>query len=576
MIEKINNIVRLHYRIILVALFVGVISSVPQYVAQRTQPGFNGVYVGVADDMSFYQTRAQEVIDGHPFLTNPYLAEHKSGAPMQFWIPDAILALPLALFYVPTPVGFMAWTFFLTAILILISYSILLVLTRSREWSFLGATLVHLGLFGNQFLRLPPPGLTFIFWLLALLTMLLCVEKFTLTRACLSAFFFGMLFNIYPFYWTYYVIFYGLFIAFCFVLNFFAHKNDFPYMRYVWMCLGGLIVAIPFFISTFVSLRMPYYAESARRLGMIATHFPSGLDSVALVGAVVALFIFARYKKIITLTPTVVLLFSGVLAGAVAVNQHLITGKNVEFSSHYLLGNQFACFFAIMYIFCLWLVGQSEKIKKICFVSACTLVFVASIFGTYTIVQPQVTYGAGFFYAQKYTPIFEWLHAHAKPDQVVFANDDMSGFIPIYTSQNVYYSPYAILFFLTDKEAEDRFIINHYFDTFTASYVLKNQRMIFGGYYINEYGHNLSKNKILNVLRLPQVSYILVPAPVLQSVVDRAKIIQSESFDTALHTYQADYVVWDTVKNPDWKLDRFSSLTPVYSANGIIVYTVGK
>jgi hypothetical protein len=229
-----------------------------------------------------------------------------------------------------------------------------------------------------------------------------------------------------------------------------------------------------------------------------------------------------------------------------------------------------------MYIFCLWLAGQSEKVKKICLVFASIIVFVACIFGTYNIVQPQVTYGPGFTYAQNYVPIFNWLHEHAKPDQTVFANDDISIFIPIYTSQNVYYSPYAILFFLTDKEAEDRFIINHYFDTFTTDYVLQHQRMIFGGYYVDEYGHNLSKNKVLKLFGLPQVPYMLVPTPVLQSVVERANTIQAENFDTALHTYQADYVVWDTVEDPDWKLGRFTFLTPVYSANGIIVYTVEK
>ena len=385
MIRKIKSFLVGHYRIILVALFIGVISSLPQYLAQSSRLNFQGMYVGVANDMSFYQARARDIIDGHIFLTNPYLAEHKTGAPMQFWIPDYILAKPIQWLGLSVPLGFIIWTFFLTFILTIISYFILLILTKSRNWSFLGAVLLHLGIFGNQFLRLPPPGLTFIFWLVALLSMLLCIEKDGRWGWLSAAFFFGMLFNIYPYYWTYYVIFYVVFVVLSFVLGL-------PWKKYVRIFLVGLIVAIPFLISTWQSLQMPWYAESSRRLGMIATHFPSGVSSVVVCGIAICLFLWAYRKKIIAKNSTTILLFSGFLAGIIAVNQQIITGQNVEFSSHYILGSEFMVVFGIFYVLVLWLKVKSEKFQKIFLILGFAIVFVISVFGVFSIIKPQLAY----------------------------------------------------------------------------------------------------------------------------------------------------------------------------------------
>ncbi len=563
-----------HYPILLVALFIAIISSVPQYLEHNAVPNFQGVYVGMLDDVVFYQARAQEVLDGHPYLTNPYLYEHKEGSPMQFWIPDYILAKPIGLLGISVPLGFLIWTFFLTAILLLLSYTILLVLTDSVAWSFLGATLLHVGLFGDQFLRLAPPGLTFVFFLLSLLSVLLFLKYDTLWMFIASAFFFGLLFNIYPFYWTYFVIVFGLFIAGSFIINKYFKYAEFTYKKYLYICLSGSIVAIPFFVSLWQSLQMPWYQESARRLGMIATHFPSGIDSVVLCGIVLSLFVFLLYRKVIRLNPTNLLLLSCVCGGGIAVNQHLITGKNVEFSSHYFLGTAYVCSFTLLYLFVIWLRTKELKTQKIFLIIGCCLVFAFSVHGVRNILHPQIIRGDGVAYVQDYAPIFSWLNTHAQKDDVVYADDILSTMIPVYTSQNVLYSSFSILFFMTDMEAENRFIINHYFDTFTPEFVLKNQRMIFGGYYINEYGHNLSKNKLRKVVGLPTQNYSLVPGDILDKVVLDAKVVQKQSFKDVLGKYRVDYIVWDTRRNPEWKLDRFHFLTKVYSDNMFVIYTI--
>ena len=157
-------------------------------------------------------------------------------------------------------------------------------------------------------------------------------------------------------------------------------------------------------------------------------------------------------------------------------------------------------------------------------------------------------------------------------DQVVYADDDLSAIIPIYTSDNVFYSADAELFFLTDKEVENRFIINHYFDTFTPEYVLSNQRSIFGGYYINQFGHTRSEDFLKKLLHLPYPPNQLLPQTVINSVISDAQKIQQNNLTTEIKTYKIDYLIWDSVHDPKWLVPKTYKL--LYSSDGIFIYKV--
>jgi len=569
-IIKIKIFVREHFWIVFLAVFLGIISSVPQYLGQPSRPGFRGVYTTVSKDTIFYQARAKDVIDGHPFVTNPYLAEHKSGAPMQFWIPDYILAKPIGWFGISVPAGFIIWTFFLTAILALLSYAVLLIITESKKWSVLGVLLLHLGLFALKFIRLPPPGLNFIFWLLVLLFALLFLTKGKKVYVVGSALSFGMIFNIYPYYWTFYVTVFAVFTA-CTLL---FRMKDVPYKKYALIFGGGLLVGIPYFIFAYMSTHVEGYAESLERLGVIHTRFPSGISTVVVGGMVIVIFILAYMKRVILIKPLSVFLFAGTLAGIIVMNQHLITGRNGEFSSHYDLGNMFWFAFSSIYVLNEWFKGKSEKVKKTVFVLACLVTTFLAFRGAEALIDQQITYRESEPYIQNYRPIFDWLSVHSNPEDVVYANGDLSTYIPIYTKQNVYYAGYSILFFMTDKEVHERFIINNYFEKFTDEFVRKNQRGIFGGYYVNEYGHNASKNKVRKLFGMETVSFDMVPLHEVDNIKTQAQAIQKNTFEQALKAYKADYVVWDSIKNPNWKVDKLKSLERVYEFNGIIIYKI--
>ncbi|MCX6701649.1 MAG: hypothetical protein NTX96_00425 [Candidatus Zambryskibacteria bacterium] len=310
----------------------------------------------------------------------------------------------------------------MTFLLALLSYLILFVLTKSKKWSLLGTALLHLGLFGLGFLRLPPPGLVFVFWLTTLLFFLLFINKNENKYAVASAISFGFLFNLYPYYWTFYVVVFAVFIF----LSLIFRLKDVSYKKYFLIFCGGMFVAIPYFISLWQSSKLPGYNESLIRLGMIFTHFPSGIDSVLVASIVVVIFIILYFKKYVTINQQNIFLFSGVLSAIIIVNQHLITGKNIEFSSHYMLGNMFWCAFVVIYLLSLWLKDKSQKIQKWILILVVVVVSFISAQGTVAIVKQQVSYGPADIYIQNYAPIFKWLNNNAKLDEVVCANDDIS------------------------------------------------------------------------------------------------------------------------------------------------------
>ena len=570
MILKLKSVFKTHYFIIFFALFMGLVSSLPQYFNARAIPNFQGIYEQMTDDVNYYKVRAKEVIDGHPTLINPYIFEHKDGSSVQFWVPDFILAKPIGWFGLSVSEGFIFWNSILIPIIILLSYYLFLLITKSKFWSFLAMIFFYSGIYSTEFLRLPSPGLNFIFFLCALLFVFLFIREQKNSYAIMSAISFGLLFHIYPWYWTYFIVLFGVFLATSYILK----LKDFSYKKYLYVILGGLIIGIPYFLSVWRSSQLPGYGETLARTGLINTHFPSGIFSVAVISIIILVSAVFYIKKVIKIDKTSIFVFCCLISGIIATNSHIITGKNLEFSSHYLLGNMFVSLLAFVYLLSIYLKDKSEKIKKTFMLLFSICVLVLMFTGISRLVAQETSSSQNVSYIQNYAPVFDWLNNNAENDQVVYSNDQINSLIPIYTSQNVYFSPYSLIFLMTNDEVEKRFIISHYFEDFTYEYILSKYRSVFGTFYLNEHAHNRSKNKLRKFFGIAPVSYVEYPSEEIERIIEKAKLLQSDSFENQIKTYQVDYLVWDKNKNPDWKLSRFKFLSQVFSEGDIIVYKV--
>jgi len=174
-------------------------------------------------------------------------------------------------------------------------------------------------------------------------------------------------------------------------------------------------------------------------------------------------------------------------------------------------------------------------------------------------------------YRQNYTPVFEWLNKNTEKDSVVYANSDLSRLIPVYTANNVFYVREANLFFISDKEVLDRFILNNFFSAFGKDFIIENDRSVYGVRYIDAYGHTVQANKLRRLLGLKTEPEVYLPEEAIQKVIGRAAELQKGNFVEEIKNYRIDYLIWDKNKNPDWEVNS-KNFKPIFLSGDLIIF----
>ena len=559
-----------HFGVIILAFFVAVLSFGPQLLAiYKMGDNFQGIYpINTADDI-YYLARSQDIIDGHIFLSNPYLYEHKDSSPMQFWLPDFILAQPMIWLDISPPIAFIIYDFLLVFILVVLSYLIFYKLTLNRPLALIFSSFLHLGLFLSDFARSPSPQFNFIFCLLLFLFLIEYIRKKRKIYLFLASISFGLLFHVYTYYWTFFVVLFAIFST-AYLLRY--KKINWHFLG---VFLGALLIGLPYFFSLFQAMQLPFYEESIYRLGMIDTHFPSGIKIVLLFFIAIISAVFFYKNKIIKINELSIFLISSIIAAAISVNQHVITGKNLEFSSHYWMIAVFSFSFLVAYLFNKILQNKIFGFsKKNVYIILFVVVICFSFWQQKNKVLADINPNETELYWQNYKPIFDWLNNNTAKDSVVFANNDLSTLIPVYTKNNIYYNRFANLFFISDQEVQERFVINNYWEEFDDEFIYDKQRSIWGVHYIDAYGHNTSKNILRKFFNLPPQEYEKIPKQKIDEFVLLAEDIQSGELSDYLFNYRVDYFVWDKNKNPNWQLDNLDFLEEVYFYDNFFIYKI--
>lgn len=565
-----------HGAAILFALLAGALTLFPQLIVEyRLGDLYQGVHKEMNNDEGYYTTRAQEVIDGHSTLGNPYLYEQKAQPPLQVWIPEAVLAWGSMLLFHDLRTGWLAWDFIFPALILLLTYAVLLLLTANRVLSTSVAVLLSIGVYLEVFNRSPSPQVNFAFLLLFIYAFFSAIKTKKKDAAIASVLLLGAMFYIYTYYWTYIVVLLGITGLSCFV---FFRKE-----RLHAMCAailgGGLVLGIPYFYGLWTAKALPYYGESLARVGLITTHSPSGLFIVGAGAAILLWYVFLWRKNILEFSPVSIALASGVLAGMVAVNQHIITGLNLEFSSHYHWVSMYADFFALTFSVNALLERAPEWRELILRVAAVILILF-SFASAAPLVQKQIMLTPDFISSERYGPILRWLDANTRTDDVVYANDMLSYLIPAYTRDNVFYTPGATLYIMPQRDIRMRFLLQHYFgapftrDDFSSGLAL--ERQIYGNFYIEQSAHRASLNTLRRLVGLGAIPVARYPEDDIASLIEEEKSLRTRPFLESLSPYRVDYILWDKKSEPEWRIDRIAGLSRVYEAEGVVVYKIAK
>lgn len=553
--------IRRHWITIAASLIFGILMVLPFFYFQaKLGNNFKGILPEIVNDENFYYARVKDITDGHPFLSNAYLYEHKNGLPQQLFLAEWLLAQPIKIFNLNINTAHIIYNFLLPAVAFILAYLALFLVSRSRFLSIIFSVFLFFGLYPLVLIRPVSPQFNFIFWLTQFILLWLLIENQKSFKILfLNILNFGLLFYIYPYYWTFYLIFFGFLVA-----VYFWGNRELAF-KIAAIAAGGLILAIPYFYFNYLSARLPYYAETLTRLGMIYTHFPSGIRIIFYTVFGLALFGLALWKKIIHLDAKAIFFISGILASVIAVNQHLLTGKNFEFSSHYEMGAIFFLVFAVAYL----MSKYNANLKIILSI----IVFIFSALGIRDYSQRAFAIEKNAIERQNYAPIFEWLNKNTEKDSVVYANADLSRLIPVYTANNIFYVREANLFFISDTEVFDRFALNNFFEDFNKDFIVENERAIFGVRYIDAYGHIIQGNKLRRLLGIKPELEIGLPDKEMAEVINRAKELQGGDFIKELKKYKIDYLIWDKNKNPNWKIN-LNFFSGIYSMNNIVIYRI--
>lgn len=563
-------VLRRHYLAILLAIIVGISTALPQLISQR-DPAFRGVFKLVNNDEWYYMARARDVIDGHSTVANPYLFEYKSGESMQFWLPDYLLAKPLAIFGIDVYYGYWFYDFLLPAIATILAYTILLTLTTSRAWALAGAAFFHLYWFFDLFNRPTSPQLIFLFWLALFFVLLRLATQPMRRYVIIATLLFGALFYIYPYYWVFYIILLSLLSC----VAFFVQSRD-AALRYVAVLFGGLLIGAPHLaLMARASATIPFYRESLERVGLIATHFPSGLDIVNGSALLLLALLVAWKHKALADRNIVLFLSFALLSVVIAVNSHIITGLHLQLASHYWLQASFLFLVGWVYLLA-QLARHIEPFFRVRFAYGIGifLAFLVAVSLSRTIIG-QSTMNDYDRFLQGYAPVFAWLNAHTEKDSVVFADEPLHVLIPSYAANNIYYSGAERLFVMPSRELWERFALFNFWRTIDRDFVVENQRALWGNYYVDLFDHNQTKNRLRGWLGLPPVFYREdPPEEKIQDFLTFSREMQSGDFYTQLKKYRLDYLVWDKERDKDWPIAQWKFLKSAATIDRFVIYKV--
>jgi len=561
------DIIKKEWSVILLALIVGFLTGYPQLLAiEKLGNDFRGIYQINSSDELYYLVWGQEAIDGHYYLANPYIYEHKGGPPFQFWIPAYILARGSELLSLSLPQVYIAYDFFLPAILVLLTYLVIRLLTENRLLSLSGTILLHLGIFFNIFNRPISPQFNFIFFLSLFIFLVAYLKKRKNVWLILACFNLGLLFYIYPYYWTYYFTLLPLFA----IINYLFLKNKLTAKNIALVIILAFLIAIPYFVQVYQNLQVPFYNEVLKRLGMINSYFPSGPKIILPMTALLLIFGLFWQRGLVRLEPLSIFLVLAVISTGIVTNQHILTGKNIELASHYLLLSVFIFIFAGLYLIERFLKEKGRTLLPAVFF---LLVTILSLSQALTVFDKQKNPTPSLVSWQRYGPLLVWFRENTELDEVVFASAELSAFIPAYTHNNVFYVREANMHLMSDQEVIRRFIINNYFqEPLDRKFLLENERSIWGVFYINRDLHFQLWNKIRKALGLSEKILPRFPEDEIKKIILLASEIKKLDFQKVISSYRIDYLVWDTRKNPEWKLNKIMGLEKVNRIEEFEIY----
>jgi hypothetical protein len=541
------------------------------------------------DDEGHYLARAKEAADGHTNLGNVFLSEHKDNPGVLYGLVENTAGFMSRASGVSVPAIFATNDFFFPAIGFLALYFLFFAVTKNKK-SALVYSAVFYAMFLYWFGRPIQPQLGFIF-LAAGFWLIWKIFEADVPNPRLSVLLglcIGLLVYLHLHYWTPLFVLYSLLVFF----NAVRRKSFAPFKNSCVTFFTFGIVVIPYGIIMSKVVSHPLYGETIQRWGMLNTHLPATYVNVAMLffAFLVVLLNGSRLKN--QSPQNFIFAVSLPISGVIVNWQNVITGKYLQFSSHYYLVvvliviTTLAITFPSSSVFRDW--GKNNFKTKCLNGAGIGLAIFLTIFIFYkqwSVFTRGVTVRADKTHMaelQSYRPLFDWLNSTTKPDSVILVLDEkFFEYVPIYTKNNLYSYGYGGYYLASDEELEDRWVRQNIFNHVDADFIRAHRPEIWSNKFIDKYQNASVRNKIIGTITgitMPKLE--LLPESNVERVLSNYNEAKKEGLKISLKKFKIDYVLLDRKSQESARTEKqmqkekFAELAKEFGS--VVVYRVSN
>lgn len=591
MFRKIKELISIHWLIIIIAVIIGFIVVRPniEAISGIGLDNFKGIYPILTDDEEYYFARVHEALEGHRGMGNVFLKEHKNKPFMAPPLAENFFAGIASLFHISIPALFALGDFIFPFLGVILLYALFYGITASKKIA-LGSSLFFYLIFIREAGRAINQQFTFIFLFIGLwLIWKIYISDFnkkTLKYHFWFSVVFSVLFYIYPHFWTPLIALYGISMLFKAI---FGKQWEKAAKEFGVFLILSISFCSYYFYNLFLALKDPAYLETAKRMGLIDTHWPGAFYNTFPIVCALILAIFAR--KIIANKTKLYFIYLVLGTGLLINWQNIITGKYVFFSIHYLQPSYLFVIIALGILLSEMRFPKQKNKKDIAqyFSIIIGIMFIISMlfyksFDGIKLVFTLKTSPEHMLELQEERKIFDWFNANTPKDSVVYflGKGDFGSNLPIYTDVNLYYGGLPTSFLVSDSELIDRWLRQNLFNDEINEEYLKDKNKTYtllANRFIDNYQNKMVRRKIVQFftgysLAEPELAPQWYTDMLLQSYQEVKKV----SIEKALKKYEIGYILLDRKIEDNKKIEvifrKEKFLEPIKEFDDVIIYKV--
>ncbi|MBI3114443.1 MAG: hypothetical protein HYZ07_00610 [Candidatus Harrisonbacteria bacterium] len=456
-----------HWIAVFFAVVAGSIIVSPQLLAIRALGDeYRGIHLLTTDDNAYYVARMRDILDGHKWVSSPFIYEYKNSPPLLYPVGEYLYMWPALFLGVPLVAVLIFAKFFFPAALFALIYALLFALTEGIEngarklTAVAGGLLATLG-YGLVDYKSVLPVLSgtahFFAWSLwarpvnpvtgaiLLFTFLLLLWRIMNRGGIGTMIFAGIIFSLmfgYFFTWGMALSIVGMFGVIAL-----AERNYGLLKRLALMLGVGFLAAVPYWYNMRLVANTTESESLYLQNGLIFTHAPIANKVVFLALLIFIPCFIAAYRKRsrvrlggtdgAPMKPVWWFTLALLLGGAWSLNQQVITGRTI-WPYHFV---QYTTPLAIVAVFAALCIVFRPRFPRLwagamVFLSALSLVYGISAARTYAYQLPE------FRSIQQYSGVLAWLKDNAERDCVVLVaegvEEKLTRLIPGFTQCNSY------------------------------------------------------------------------------------------------------------------------------------------